>query len=113
MHADSKLLSKALKNLLSNAIKYSPKTSRIWFSANCTETEIYFSVRDHGIGIPPAEQQFLFDLFHRGSNVGTIQGTGLGLTIVRQAVEAHQGDILIESDPGRGSTFTLKIPLTA
>jgi signal transduction histidine kinase len=109
--ADPKLLMKALQNLLSNAIKYSPRNSEVIFSASCSEGKVAFSVKDNGIGIPEDEQKHLFTLFHRASNVGEIAGTGLGLMIVKQAVEAHQGEITLESHPGVGSTFVLTIPL--
>ena len=69
-----------------------------------------FVVDDQGIGIPPEDQGRIFDTFHRARNVGNISGTGLGLAIVKNAVEAHGGTISLESEPGRGSRFTVRIP---
>lgn len=99
-----------LTNLLSNAVKYSPSGSTITLELNCTEMQTIIGVRDKGIGIPDHDQKHLFEAFHRASNVGAISGTGLGLTIVKQAVEAHGGTISVKSQPGAGSTFTVTIP---
>lgn len=65
-----------------------------------------FRVSDHGIGIPRADLGVLFENFHRGANVGNIRGTGLGLAIVRKAAEAHGGTVEVDSEVGRGTTFT-------
>ena len=73
------------------------------------------AVKDEGMGIPEAERQRIFDKFFRGSGAGIrkIRGSGIGLTITRQVAEMHGGEILVESEIGRGSTFTLKIPIRA
>ncbi len=68
-------------------------------------------MQDQGIGIPAAEQQQLFNSFHRASNVGTISGTGLGLAIVKKAVDLHQGEITVKSEVGVGTTFIVTLPL--
>ena len=71
------------------------------------------SVTDKGVGIPESEQQKIFDKFYRGSDpsVRRIRGSGIGLAITKHVAEMHGGEILVESEPGKGSTFTLKIPI--
>ncbi|MBC6935598.1 MAG: PAS domain S-box protein [Chloroflexi bacterium] len=110
--ADPKLLRQAITNLLSNAIKYSPDGSPIEMNVHAEGDNIIVQIRDYGIGIPEKDQQHLFEVFHRATNVGTIPGTGIGLAIVKQSVEAHHGDITFESRVGEGTTFTLTIPRT-
>ncbi|MEJ5245755.1 MAG: ATP-binding protein [Bacteroidota bacterium] len=107
---DDQLVSFALNNLLSNAIKYSPNSKVIDFTVNCNEQMIEFIVTDYGIGIPEEEQHLLTQSFYRASNVGQISGYGLGMSIVSRAVEAHCGQIEINSKPGSGSTFIVKLP---
>lgn len=111
--ADEKLLRQILQNLLSNAIKYSPTNSLIVFTLTCTEETAIFQICDQGIGIPQTDLQHLFESFHRANNVGTIAGTGLGLAIVKRAIELHCGDILVESELGKGTQFTVQIPRVA
>ena len=72
-----------------------------------------FEVKDRGIGIPPDDLPRLFSNFHRAANVGDIPGTGLGLTIVKRAVESHGGAIEVESELGKGTRFTVRIPQSA
>jgi PAS domain S-box-containing protein len=107
---DAKLLRHVLGNLLSNAIKYSPQDRPITFAVRCTQDRIIFRVQDQGIGIPEADQQRLFETFHRAINARQFPGTGLGLAIVKQSVELHGGTITFESEEGRGTTFTVSIP---
>jgi predicted ATPase/signal transduction histidine kinase len=107
---DAQLLQHILSNLLSNAIKYSPAESTIDFQLTCQEREIIFQVRDRGIGIPEKDREKLFESFHRASNVGTIAGTGLGLSIVKRCVDAHQGNLKVQSQVGVGTTFIVTIP---
>ena len=108
---DEKLLYSILNNLLYNAIKYSPQGSTIQFSLNCIPREIIFQVKDQGIGIPAEAQQDLYEPFHRASNVGMIEGTGLGLAVVKKCVELHRGQIFLESEVGIGTTVTVHLPL--
>jgi len=108
---DRKLLRQILVNLLSNATKYSPEEEAIDFHLTCCQNRVIFLVRDRGIGIPPEDRSRLFEPFHRASNVGTLQGTGLGLAIVKKCIDLHGGEIGFESDVGRGTTFTVKLPL--
>jgi signal transduction histidine kinase len=105
---DPKLLWHILTNLLSNAIKYSPQGGDVLLTLTCTDQEVVFQVKDQGIGIPPETQNHLFEPFHRARNVGDIPGTGLGLTLVRKCLDLHSGQIEVESEVGRGSTFTVR-----
>jgi PAS domain S-box-containing protein len=108
---DEKLLGYILSNLLSNAIKYSPSHSTIQFTLSCQQERAVFAIQDQGIGIPPEDIPHLFESFHRAQNVGNILGTGLGLTIVKNCVDIHQGEISVTSQLGVGTTFTLTLPL--
>jgi PAS domain S-box-containing protein len=109
--ADPKLLRQAFSNLLSNAIKYSPQGGNIYFDLACDSLRAVIQIRDEGIGIPPEEVNRLFEEFIRASNVGDIQGTGLGLAIVRNAIYAHGGTVTLESELGKGTTFTIELPV--
>jgi PAS domain S-box-containing protein len=111
MVADPKLLYQTVANLTSNAIKYSPDGGTVRLEVQREAEQVRIRVIDQGIGIPDADKDHLFDIFHRASNVGDISGTGLGLAIVKQAVEAHQGTVTVESVEGQGSTFTIILPL--
>jgi len=108
---DEKLLRHILTNLLSNALKYSPIGSTVHFNLICDQQVAIFCIKDNGIGIPIADQAQLFQSFYRASNVGTTSGTGLGLTIVKQSVDLHGGEITFTSEVGVGTTFTVTIPL--
>ncbi|HEX2618606.1 MAG TPA: ATP-binding protein [Phototrophicaceae bacterium] len=111
IQADQKLLRHALQNLLANAVKYSPDGGIIDMKIEPTDEAVLISVRDQGIGIPPDNLECLFQAFYRGGNVGKIPGTGLGLTIVKQATELHGGEVRVESQVGAGTTFTLSLPI--
>lgn len=108
---DQKLIRQALTNLLSNAIKYSPEGKPIDLRLTCSPHEITITVQDRGIGIPEEDQKYLFEVFHRAQNVGQIAGTGLGMSLIQQAIEAHQGSIHFESQVGVGTTFTVVLPI--
>ncbi len=109
-HGDPRLIRKFVSNLISNALKYSPedKPVTVWLKAD--EVEIVFTVQDEGIGIPDKDLYLLFEPFYRASNVGVIAGTGLGLTISRQAIEMHGGSISIATQENVGTTFVVRIP---
>ncbi len=109
---DEKLLRPILTNLLSNALKYSPVDSTVRFTLSHEDDRVIMQVIDQGIGIPLDDQKRLFESFHRATNVGNIPGTGLGLTIVKNAVKAHGGKVTVSSQLGAGTTFTVSIPLT-
>jgi signal transduction histidine kinase len=99
-------------NLLSNSIKYSPEEAHIEVSARVAAGNVDIAVKDNGIGIPEEEQKFLFNKFFRANNTGNIQGTGLGLTIVKRYVELMNGDVSFVSRSGEGTTFTIRLPKT-
>ena len=108
---DESLLRHILGNLLANAIKYSADGSKVLFELIPQENEIIFRVQDWGIGIPPEDLAKLFEPFHRASNVGRIPGTGLGLAIAKSCVEAHQGQVTVDSEVNCGTTITVSLPL--
>ncbi|HEY9737410.1 MAG TPA: PAS domain S-box protein [Trichocoleus sp.] len=107
---DKKLLRQILINLLVNAVKYSPESTPVQFTLVLDEAWARFEVADWGLGIPPDDLDSLFEAFHRGTNVGEIQGTGLGLSVVKKCVELHQGSITVASLLGYGTTFTVVLP---
>ncbi|HEY9874721.1 MAG TPA: ATP-binding protein [Candidatus Obscuribacterales bacterium] len=108
---DEKLLRHIFNNLLLNAIKYSPEGGNVHFELFCKNGEVIFQVKDNGIGIPPSDQQFLFQSFHRATNVGKVPGHGLGLTMVKKCLDLHGGHIAVSSTVGAGTTFTVTLPL--
>ena len=108
--ADENLLRHILLNLLTNAIKYNVNNKIIEFTLNSNEEETVFIIRDHGIGIPKEDQDKIFDPFHRSENVGTISGTGLGMSVVVRSVELHKGKISFSSEENKGTTFKVTIP---
>ncbi|MEM9216590.1 MAG: HAMP domain-containing sensor histidine kinase [Cyanobacteria bacterium P01_F01_bin.150] len=112
VYLDPMLLRSMLSNILSNAIKYSSPEYPIEFEVLNLQTHIQFQVKDYGIGIPLEDQAHLFEAFHRAPNAIHIRGTGLGLQIVKHIVELHHGHINIESQENRGSTFTIRVPLS-
>jgi signal transduction histidine kinase len=111
--ADRSALSRALWNLLDNAAKYSGDSRQIEVRVVRNGTQACVSVVDSGIGIAPGERSRLFTKFYRGEEArrAGIRGTGIGLAMVAQIVEAHGGRISVESEPGHGSTFTMSLPL--
>ncbi len=109
--SDADLLRHILTNLLGNAVKYSEPDSPVLLSATRIASDVVITVRDHGIGIPEADRNRLFTSFARGSNVGSRPGSGLGLLIVKRCVELHRGSIQIQSQPGEGTTVTVRLPL--
>jgi signal transduction histidine kinase len=111
--ADADALEQAILNLLGNAMKYSGTGRSIEMRVGSHDTEAFVDVVDHGIGISSDDQARIFEKFHRIRSVETegIAGTGLGLALALHVVEAHKGRIDVVSDLGRGSTFSLRIPL--
>jgi PAS domain S-box-containing protein len=108
--ADEELLKRIFVNLLTNAIKYSPAGGEVRLTVQRHHSGILFRLSDQGIGIPVEDQQHLFEPFHRAVNTRDIAGTGLGLTIVKEFVEAHRGSITVESLEGQGTTFNVLLP---
>lgn len=101
-----------IDHLLGDAIKYTPQGGSISISAEVEEDQIILQISDTGIGIPAAELPFIFDKFYRASNAAIEQpGTGLGLAIVRSVIEGHSGRIWVESTVGKGTTFTIVLPV--
>lgn len=114
---DRARLVRLIDNLLTNAIKYSPRGGTITIHVARDSSEpgqhvALLSVADQGIGIPDEELPLLFERYHRARNVQDIPGTGVGLYAVRQIAEQHGGTVQAESTPGKGSTFTVRLPLS-
>ncbi|EDX83866.1 PAS fold family [Synechococcus sp. PCC 7335] len=109
---DQTLLRSILTNILSNAIRYSSAGSLVQLSLYQRKHQAIFQIKDQGLGILPEDYPYLFEPFHRGRNVSNIPGTGLGLSIVKQFVALQQGDIKVESQPGIGTTFKIRLPLS-
>jgi len=107
---DPHLLKNILLNLLSNAIKYSSEGKNVELISERKEATLSITVRDFGIGIPIEDQQHMFTRFFRANNVINIQGTGLGLTIVKRYLDLMNGKIDFESVENEGTTFTVEIP---
>jgi len=108
---DQKLLYQAFSNLLSNAVKYSPGGGSIDVAAQVISEHVAVTVSDHGIGIPTDDLDRLFERYHRGSNVSGIVGTGIGLYLVKMVVDLHAGSIEVASKLGKGTRFTLRLPM--
>jgi signal transduction histidine kinase len=107
MFLDGQLLRNVMINLISNAIKYSGEDKKITVGLKFTPRHVNVSVADEGIGIPEGDQQFLFERFFRAGNAGNLQGTGLGLNIVKKYIELMQGEITFSSIPNQGTIFIL------
>ncbi|MEH1764927.1 MAG: hybrid sensor histidine kinase/response regulator [Nostoc sp.] len=108
---DKSLLRHILCNLLTNAIKYSLLDGLVRFELIGQQKTVIFRIQDWGIGIPQEDQKRLFQPFQRAGNVGTIPGTGLGLAIAKKCVDAYGGEIVINSQVGVSTTFTVTLPL--
>lgn len=106
IYSDPVLLGNIVNNLLSNAVKYSGDSDEI-FVSSVVNNRIHLSVKDQGIGISKEDQAHLFERFFRASNIGNIQGTGLGLHIMKHYLDMLHGSIEVSSEPGRGSEFTV------
>ena len=113
MVGDAKLLFQAFGNILSNAVKYSPSGGAIAVAMESSAEQAVVAISDHGIGIPAGDVAHLFERYHRGSNVSGIVGTGVGLYLVKTAVDLHHGVVEVQSKEGEGSRFTVRLPRTA
>jgi two-component system phosphate regulon sensor histidine kinase PhoR len=111
--ADPNAITMAFFNLLDNSVKYSGDQKQIDVRVRRTNGFVDLMVIDRGIGVPASEQQKIFDTFYRGSEplVRRTRGSGIGLAITKHVAEIHGGEVLVESEPGKGSTFTLRIPI--
>jgi two-component system sensor histidine kinase KdpD len=109
---DAGLVQLAIRQLVDNALKYSPSTTPVTISARGTAGGVAISVADHGPGIPEAEQSKVFERFYRGAaDRHHVAGTGIGLTIAREIMRAHGGDVSLTSRPGQGAEFSLLFPV--
>ena len=104
-------MKQAIGNLLSNAIKYSTDTKKIFIRLFKKPEHVCIEVEDRGIGIPEDKLSRIFEQFYRIEQKESISGTGLGLTVVKEIIEAHNGTISVTSEIGKGSKFTVTIPL--
>ena len=113
--ADEEALRRAIRNLLENALKYSPACRTVWVDGRVDRRHVAISIRDRGMGIETRDQRVIFQKFVRGeaAKKAGIKGTGIGLSMVRQIVQACGGEIQLESLAGFGSTFTIVLPLAS
>ncbi len=112
VRGDAQILIEAFGNLVANAIVYSPKGSRVGIGVRADGGVVEVAVSDQGIGIAEADRERIFERFYRADEARSRRtgGTGLGLSIVKHAVQRHGGEVLLWSRPGRGSTFTVRLP---
>jgi signal transduction histidine kinase len=108
---DKRILKNIMFNLISNAIKYSNENTNIDIKLSRDANTLMIEIKDQGIGIPLEDQAHIFERFYRANNSGNMQGTGLGLNIVKKYVEILKGDIQFKSIPEKGTKFTLKLPI--
>ncbi len=106
-------LQQILSNLLSNAVKFTPEGGRVLLKAEADATHVVLTVSDTGVGIAAEEQELVFEKFRQGGSALTREhaGTGLGLSIVRELTKLLGGEVTLQSELGRGSTFTVRLPL--
>jgi two-component system sensor histidine kinase SenX3 len=113
---DETLLTTAVHNLVANAVQYSPANGHVGIGARSRDGVVEIAVTDQGVGIPDDEIDRVFERFYRGDPARSRQtggtGTGLGLSIVKHIAENHGGEVRVWSRPGRGSTFTIRLPET-
>ena len=110
---DRNAIAQAITNLLDNAIKYSKLIKIVNVASFLKDGYLYIIIQDFGVGIDKKEMSKIFDRFYRANNefIRSKRGSGLGLTLVKQIIQAHHGAIEIDSEPGKGSTFTIKLPI--
>jgi signal transduction histidine kinase len=111
--ADRDAISQAISNLLDNAVKYSGEAKTVNVKAFRSEKWVTVAVEDSGVGIPGEELDRVFDRFYRGGEglTRSVKGSGLGLTLVKEVVQAHGGEIQVKSAPDRGSVFSIHLPI--
>ena len=112
VQADRETLQCALWNLFENAVKYSPQADTVWVKVSGSDNRVEIAVTDQGVGIPSNERRHVFDRFVRGSRAraSNISGTGIGLSMAREIVQAHGGEIAVDGQDGEGSTFRILLP---
>jgi signal transduction histidine kinase len=108
---DRNRLRQALANLLDNALKYTPRGGRVEIAARRDGPDALLSMTDTGIGIPAEELPHIWTRLYRGDKSRSSRGLGLGLSLVKAIVEAHRGQVSVQSEPGRGSRFELRLPV--
>ena len=114
VYADQIHLERVMYNLVENAVKYSPRGGEVRIAARAETGYLSVSVADHGIGLSPSDRERLFEPFQRlGESSATATGLGLGLLVCRRLIEVHGGRIWVESEPGHGSTFFFRLPLSS
>jgi signal transduction histidine kinase len=115
VRADGEALALAVRNLLDNAMKYSPESAAVRLAVARSNGTVAMSIEDRGAGIGPHERRDIFRKFSRGAAAKAlnVKGTGIGLTMAEQIVKAHGGRLELQSEPGRGSTFTIVLPPVA
>jgi signal transduction histidine kinase len=115
VRVDREAIARSLLNLVNNAVKYSSNEKFLSVNLYRTNGAVKIEVIDHGIGIPPGEQGKIFEKFYRAGDplVHNTKGSGLGLSLVRHIVQAHGGEVFVESAPGKGSKFTIALPIAA
>lgn len=111
VRGDAEALGHVVRNLLDNAVKYSPDDRTVSVRLARDDHGVAIRVQDRGVGIPEQEQGEIFQRFFRGASAQGTRGTGIGLAMARQVVQAHGGSISVESAPGQGSTFTVVLPI--
>ena len=111
--ADRDAIEQAISNLVDNAINYSGDAKVVSLCASADDENVTVAVQDSGVGIPEDEIDKVFDRFYRGGDELTrsVKGSGLGLTLVKQIVDAHGGTVDVASKPGNGSTFSIRLPI--
>jgi len=109
--ADSRRLRQVLANLVDNALKYTPSGGRVTVSARRENSVVRLDVADTGIGVASHDLPHIWDRLYRGDQSRAERGLGLGLSLVRAIVVAHGGTVEVEAEPGRGSTFIVKLPV--
>jgi signal transduction histidine kinase len=111
--ADASALTQAFNNLIDNAVKYSGDSKRVLVRVFYEEPNVVVQVIDFGLGIKREDRDKIFDRFYRGGDELTrmVKGSGLGLTLVKQIIQAHKGSVQVESEPEKGSIFTIKLPI--
>ena len=112
-YADIGMMERVIQNLLENAIKFTPEGGKIELKLKQDDENIIVSVQDSGEGIKPAELPYIFDRYNRGKRIGlkSNEGLGLGLAIVKKILEVHNIEIKVESEEGKGTTFSFKVPI--
>lgn len=111
IYTDKKLFTQITNNILSNAFKYSEKESAVQINANIKDHQFFFSVKDEGIGMDENTLSMIFESFYRARNVTNIEGTGMGLSILKNSTELLEGKIEVKSKKGEGSCFEVVLPL--